>query len=245
MSTVIPTEPGSGDGSLFPPTLWSAISAARSDDAPRALAGLERLARAYWRPLYIFVRQRGQDHERAADLVQGFFAHLLTRDFLRELRPSAGRFRSFLLVAFRRWLRDLNVQENALKRGGGRATVPLDALEEMRLEPVAAEADPETAFDRAWAQGVFDRAFRALKDDWAHRSELFAALRLSLEGRLDAESYADLATRLGMTEGAVKKAAFDLRRQFAERVRAEIRSTVHDDAEVEDELRHLVALLRR
>ncbi len=193
----------------------------------------------------MFLRQRGSDHDTAADQVQGFFAHLLSRDFLREVRPGEGRFRNFLLVSLRRWARDQRGREDALKRGGGQPLLPFGELEKLRLEPVAAGDDPETAFERAWARGLFDRTLVQLADHWSGRGELFAALRLSLEGDPDAENYAAIAARLGSTEGAVGKAAHDLRRQFAARIRAEIRATVHDEAEVDDELRHLIRLLRR
>jgi RNA polymerase sigma-70 factor (ECF subfamily) len=225
--------------------MWSAILAVGDADAPASLQALERLARAYWQPLYIFLRQRGADPDAAADQVQGFFAHLLSREFLRELRPGDGRFRNFLLVALRRWVRDQAERDQAAKRGGGIAPLPLDELEALRAEPLARDGDsPDVAFERAWARGVFSRALSQVASAWAGRSELFAALRLSLEGSPDAENYRDIALRLGTTEGAVGKAAHDLRQQFAARVRMEIRATVPDESEVDDELRHLVRLLR-
>lgn len=230
---------------LFPNTHWSAIVAARDTDTPVAQVALERLAKAYWRPLYHFLRQRGANHDRAADQVQGFFAYMLSRDFLRELRPSDGRFRNFLLVALRRWVRDQADREHAGKRGGGQILLPLDELAALRLEPSDTEATPEVAFDRRWAQELVERSLHQLAQGWTERAALFEALRLSLEGGPDAENYADTATKLGMTEGAVKKAAFDLRRQFSAQIREEIRSTVQDEREATDELRYLVELLRR
>ncbi|HTI70528.1 MAG TPA: sigma-70 family RNA polymerase sigma factor [Candidatus Limnocylindria bacterium] len=225
--------------------MWSAILTAADADMPRALEALERLAKAYWRPLYVFVRQRGVDHDTAADQVQGFFAYLLSRDFLQDVRPGEGRFRNFLLVGFRRWIRDQRDREFAQKRGGGIAPVPLQELEALRMEPVSPDsASAENAFERAWAQGLVARSLDALEVQWSARAALFAALRLTLEGSPEAENYAVIGIRLGMTEGAVKKAAYDLRQQFSTRIRAEIRATVQDDAEVEPELRHLIGLLR-
>lgn len=242
-----PHPPGreTADG-LFPPTLWSAILAAGDADAPTALQGLERLARAYWRPLYAFLRCRGNPHATAADLVQGFFAHLLSRQFLAEIRPGAGRFRNFLLVALRRWARDQQDRDRAIKRGGNHIFVPLDELDsaESTTPTPTASDNPEVAYERAWARDVFNRAIARVRSDWAARPDLFAALQTSLEGSPDAENYAAVGARLGLSEGAVKKAAYDLRQQFAAHVRAEIRSTVRDDAEVDAELRHLISLLR-
>ena len=226
--------------------MWSAILAVGDADAPASLQALERLAHAYWQPLYIYLRQRGANPDTAADQVQGFFAYLLSRDFLREVRPGDGRFRNFLLVALRRWVRDQNDRDHAVKRGGGIVPLPLEELEALRAEPPARDGDtPDIAFERAWARGVFSRALGLVGDAWSGRVELFAALRISLEGSPDAETHRNIALRLGMTEGAVNKAAHDLRQQFATRVRSEIRATVPDESEVDDELRHLVRLLRQ
>ncbi len=230
----------------FPATMWSAILAVGDTDAPASLHALERLAKAYWQPLYLFLRQRGADPDTAADQVQGFFTYLLSREFLRELRPGDGRFRNFLLVALRRWVRDQKERDHAAKRGGGMTQLPLEELEAMRAEPLARDGDtPDIAFERAWARGVFSRALNGIAVAWSGRADLFAALRLSLEGSADAENYRAIAERLGMTEGAVGKAAHDLRQQFAARVRQEIRATVPDETEVDDELRHLIRLLRQ
>ena len=85
--------------------MWSALRDLDGDGS-EAMRGLERLATAYWRPLYVFLRKRGQDHDSAADGVQGFFEYLLSGELLRKARPGEGRFRNFLLVAFQRWLGD-------------------------------------------------------------------------------------------------------------------------------------------
>ncbi len=229
---------------LFPPTMWSALLEVQGDGAG-AMRGLERLATAYWRPLYVFMRKRGQDHDSAADGVQGFFEYLLSGELLRKARPGEGRFRNFLLVAFRRWLGDQQEKANAAKRGGGALAIPLHELQELGAEPMGPGDSPEEAFDRKWAESTVARALETLEVEWAEKAALFAALKCGLEGSAEAERYGETAARLGMTEGAVKMAAFELRKGFAAQVRAEIRATVASDADVEAELRHLVALMRR
>ena len=229
---------------LFPPTMWSALLEAQGEGVVAA-RGLERLATAYWRPLYVFLRKRGQEHESAADGVQGFFEYLLSGELLRRARPGEGRFRNFLLVAFRRWLGDQQEKANAAKRGGGVAAIPLHQLQALAAEPVAVGDSPEEAFDRKWAESLVARALAGLEVEWAQRAALFAALKCGLEGAAEAERYGESGARLGMTEGAVKTAAFELRKGFAAQVRREIRATVAADSDVEDELRHLVALMRR
>ena len=227
--------------SLFPPTMWSALADVRGDGA-EAMRGLERLAAAYWQPLYVFTRKRGVEHDLAADAVQGFFEYLLSGGLLSKARPGEGRFRNFLLVAFRRWLGDELDKAHAAKRGGGVSVIPLDELEAIQAEPMAAGDSPEDAFDRKWAESVVARALTALEVDWVEKAGLFSTLKCGLEGAA-AENYREIGERLGMTEGAVKMAAMQLRKDFATVVRREIRSTVAVEADAEDELRYLVALL--
>jgi len=225
--------------------MWSAVIEARNGDTPLALQALEQLARAYWRPLYVFLRQRGRDHENATDDVQGFFAHLLGRDFLRFVQPREGRFRTFLLASFTRWLDDQRDRANAAKRGGGQSLLPLQEFDSVCGLAASDQEAPEEAFDRRWAREVFDTALARLAEAWAERTELFLALRSSLTGSANAEEYAGIGSRLGLSEGAVKKAAFDLRAKFVRIIREEVRRTVRDDDAVDDELRYLIRLLRQ
>ncbi|MBX3733227.1 MAG: sigma-70 family RNA polymerase sigma factor [Verrucomicrobiae bacterium] len=237
-----PSPTGAG---AFPPTAWSVVLAASDGSPAEVLAALDRLARSYWRPLYRFARQRGQSHEDAADSVQGFFAHLLNRDFLHNVAPGAGRFRTFLLACFVRWLRDQWVRTTALKRGAG---IPLLILEDETHAEWGSHGDaesPEVSFDRHWARELLSTTLRRLSESWAARPELFAALKESLvSGGSPPQSYAEIAVQMGMTEGAVKKAAFDFRCDFGRLLRREVRRTVERDEDVDGELRHLVSLFR-
>lgn len=239
---------GSHHSGLFPATLWSAISQARQlDDTPAALEGLGRLARAYWRPLYIFLRQRGRDHESASDDVQGFFADLLSREFLSYAQPESGRFRSFLLSSLQRWLGKQAEHANRQKRGGGWERVKLDFAEENTAFPeLVADEDPGHAFDRQWALEVVDRAVMRLQQAYAERgrADTFATLRNALPGGAQLPAYELLAEQTGMSEPALRKAVHDLRTRFAGAIRQEIACTLSDPGDVEDEVRYLATLLR-
>jgi RNA polymerase sigma-70 factor (ECF subfamily) len=225
----------------FPPTRWSLVLAARETDADASFAALEGLAQAYWRPIYAWLRGKGRSHEEARDDAQGFFAYLLNRDFLRNLQPEGGRFRNFLLVSLRRWMKDERHRVINVKR---RSEVGLQPWNEAEAIMVHRETSPEEAFDRTWAGALVARSLKVLESRWENRADLFSALRLQVESPEKVEKYATIASRLGMTEGAVGKAAHDLRQQFAEHIRREIRDTVARDEDVKDELRYLVRLMQ-
>ena len=67
-------------------------------------AALERLCRAYWYPLYAFVRRQGHDAHDAQDLTQGFFELFLAKHYLKDVDRDKGRFRSFLLASLKHFL---------------------------------------------------------------------------------------------------------------------------------------------
>jgi len=233
-------------GDMFATTRWSMVAAAQDPTAPHAREALAELCRLYWYPVYAYVRRRGHDHHAAQDLTQAFFARLLERHDLAAADRTRGRFRSYLLTACQHFLANEHDRETAKKRGGGRARVPLDlagADGRYSREP-ADEETPERVFDRQWALGLLDRALGGLREEYtgSGRAKLFDALKDCLPGGA-AVPYADLAGRLGMTEGAVKVAVHRLRQRYRDRLREVIADTVATPEEVDDEIRDLFAAL--
>ncbi|MCB1099861.1 MAG: hypothetical protein KDN22_30115 [Verrucomicrobiae bacterium] len=224
------------------------ISDARGRDDYRATDGLRQLALNYWRPLYVFLRKQGETHEDASDSVQGFFEHILGSGFLSHVDREGGKFRSYLLKSLTRWRSRERIRQGAIKRGGLVRHVCIDEIPVEELEnelDLEGDESPETAFDRQWALEMVGRAVDSLSKDYERRgrSDWFRALRPGLPGSGEMATYAELAAELHTTEGAIKKAAFDLRGAFANRLKEEIRSTVRSKEDAEEELRHLVAAL--
>ena len=229
---------------LFPETRWSMIQS--TDFEREAVAGLERLARAYWRPLYVFVRQRGAEYDVAADRVQGFFEHLLARDTLADVKRGEVRFRSFLLRCFVNWLANHHRDSTRQKRGGGVPIVRVDEVQDLEKQGTLVDGlSPDLAYDRRWARALVDQAMQRLDEENAER-ERYAFLQevrqrvFAADGAPDWEA---LATQHGMSNGAVRKAATDMRRRFGALLREEVRQVVAHEAEVDDELRYLVSLI--
>lgn len=109
----------------FASTHWSVVLQAQGE-SPAAKEALEKLCRAYWWPLYGFVRRQGYAPEEAQDLTQDFFALLLERRDLDAVRGEKGRLRSYLLVSLKNIVAKARRRELAVKRGEGRALVPLE-----------------------------------------------------------------------------------------------------------------------
>lgn len=231
---------------LFPSTPWSLIVDSHDEGNPRAMAALDRLAHAYWRPLYACVRAMGFAHAQAEDEVQRMFERLLTRETLRTVAPGQTRFRYFLLTCLKNSVSSSKRMEMAGKRGDGVVPDRLeDSPETLQLRANCQSASPEVAMDRAWAQEVFERAFTLLEADAVKRGReaQFAILLPLLRGAIPDCGYAGLADRLHVSEGAARKMVFDLRARLGLLIRKQVEATVVDPAEVDEELRHLLSLL--
>ncbi len=239
--------PGAVGQPLFATTHWSVVLAAKDQKSPAAAAALEQLCRTYWYPLYAYVRRRGYGHEDAEDYTQGLLAQLLERHSFARADRAKGRFRSFLLGAMDYFLADELAKVHAKKRGGGLRLVPLDgqsAQERYRLEP-AELVDPGKLFERRWAMTLLERVLERLEAEFASetRGPVFERLRDFLLGDGDSVTYEEAGRALGMTKGAVKVAVHRLRRRYRELFREEIAQTVGDPVEVEEEIRHVFAVL--
>lgn len=228
---------------VFVTTHWSVVRSARAADSAESLQALEKLCRAYWYPLYAFVRRSGRSVADSQDLTQGFFALLLEKGCLEAADPHRGRFRTFLLVALKRFMANDWDRARAAKRGGFAKFIPLDVeFAESRLAADNSSASqPDVWFDRQWALALLANTLKQIEAEYVEsgRSALFERLRGSLAGEPDAMPYREIAARLNLSEAAVKMAAHRLRARYREVLKREILQTVGGPGEAEAELRHL------
>ena len=237
---------GPEGGAAFTTTHWSVVLEAQGE-SPAAQEALEKLCRTYWRPIFAFVRRQGFPPSEAEDITQGFFAQLLERRSFDAVRKEKGRLRSYLLGALKYFVTDEQRRAMAIKRGKGQRVIPLEELradDRIELEP----ADPVTAemiFERRWALTVLERVLNRLKDEYlaAGNGALFDSLKELLPDEPGSPSQAEIAARLGMTENAVRQAFYRFRQRYQALLREEIANTVATPGDIEDELRHLIAVL--
>jgi len=233
-------------GAAFTTTHWSVVLEAQGE-SPAAQEALEKLCRTYWRPIFAFLRRQGLRPDEAEDITQGFFAELLERRSLEAVRKEKGRLRSFLLGGLKYFLANEGRRAMAIKRGKGHQLISLDELrteEHIATEP----ADPMTAemiYERRWALTVLERVLSRLKDEYlaAGNAALFDSLKELLPDEPGSPSQAEIAARLGMTENAVRQAFHRFRQRYQALLRDEIANTVATPGDIEDELRHLIAVL--
>ncbi len=233
----------------FQTTRWSLIVRARGEGA-LATAALEALCRAYWFPLYAFVRRTGASRHDAEDLTQAFFSHVLASDFVARAEPEKGRFRSFLLASLRNFIAKEHVRETAQKRGGKARAVDFDenaAEERLGLTVGRAELSPAEHFERDWALALLEQALDRLGTEQRAmgKGELFARLRPLLRAGPQRGDYEALAGELGIAKGTLAVTMHRLQQRYKELVRAEILQTVANADDLDSELRHLLSILQR
>jgi RNA polymerase sigma-70 factor (ECF subfamily) len=232
---------------VFATTHWSLVLAAGHSSVMGAPAALESLCRTYWFPLYVYVRRQGNSPEDAQDLTQAFFARLLEKKHLRLADPDRGKFRAFLLKSLKHFLVNEWEKARTQKRGGGHSVIPLDAeIAESRYaaEPVQT-VSLDQVYEKRWAVTLIETVLDRLRENYAAAGRLpvFETLRGSIWGDSATVSYSAVAAQLGLTERAVKVAVHRLRSRYRELLRAEVAQTVAMPAEVDEELRHLMAVL--
>ena len=231
----------------FTSTHWSVVVEAQGE-SPAAQEALEKLCGIYWRPIYSFVQRRGIAPEEAEDVTQAFFADLLEHKNLTAVRKEKGRFRSYLVGALKFFLADERRRAMAIKRGKGQWLIPLEGLsreERIQIEP-ADTVTAEQIYERRWASTVLQHVLGLLKNEYvaAGNGALFDSLKQLLPDEPSSPSQADIAGQLGMTANAVRQAFHRFRQRYQLLLREEIAQTVATPGDVEDELRHLIAVVR-
>jgi RNA polymerase sigma-70 factor (ECF subfamily) len=230
----------------FLKTSWTLIQSASSVGSDESRRALSELCRAYWQPVYIFIRRHGFDSEQSRDLTQGFFTLLLEKNYLLEADRERGKFRSFLLTSVSHFLSNQRDRAKALKRGGGQAPVSIDLLEaEAWTPPLARESEtPERLFERRWALSVLHRVMTRLREEFLAAGKKTDFERLAPFLNKDSESaYDEVAREMGVSAGALRASVHRMRRRYRQLLRAEIAETVSRPEEIDDEIRFLVSAL--
>jgi len=239
--------PSSAGKRHFATTQWSVVLAAGNVGRHEARIALAQLCETYWYPLYAYVRRRVGNVHEAQDLTQAFFSHLLEKQAIARADRDRGRFRAFLVAAFKNFLANEWGKARAEKRGGGKAPLSIDVdsgESRYQIEP-SHELTPETLYERRWVLTLLDRVLDGLRIELAEagKAEHFEQLKGALTGQPTAADYDRAAKALKISPAAAKQAAYRMRKRYRQLFREEVARTVADEDEVDDEIGRLLATL--
>ena len=236
-------DPRRNQAGQFVTTHWSVVLAAGNREHEESNRALEKLCRAYWPPLYAYVRRRVSDVHEAQDLTQAFFERLLEKKYLADADPERGRFRSFLITAFKRFLSKERDKAATQKRGGGQMTFTVDFESQDRnwgepQDSLTAEQIYERPVGHYVAQPRYGRLQREM--DRSGRAQEFHLLK-DFIGGTRSSTYAAVAPSLGLSESAARMAASRMRGRYRELLQQEIAQTVETPEDIHSEVQHLFA----
>jgi RNA polymerase sigma factor (sigma-70 family) len=232
----------------FATTQWTLVwNAAAERNAEAGRPAIEELMRRYWQPLYHFARRQGLSREDAEDATQEFLSDIVLGKFLGQADPVKGKFRGFLLTAWKRFLIDQSRRQATERRGGRSVTVSLDVgTGELRWQELKSrEQSPDRLFMASWAASLLDDVRQRLRNSYTERGRqgIFERLVPHLTDQLSAAEYETLARDMSLSPSAVKVALHRLRQRFGQTLREVVAETVDNPAEVDDEIRELLSTL--
>jgi RNA polymerase sigma factor (sigma-70 family) len=228
----------------FPMTRWSVVIALREGgDLAQGRMALAELCKIYWRPLYSYARYQAISPADAEDLTQSFLGFALEKELFTAADAGLGRMRNYLLTSFGRHIKHWQRQNQALKRGGGREVLSLEASmaeDEIAIHPVD-HRTPEANYQRLCAMRVIEAAVEQLakEQEEAGKGAIFQALRPRLDpSQAGSGNDAELAKSLGLTHDSVRQTVSRLRKRFREIMKEIVASTLSSPTEesVNDEL---------
>ncbi len=229
----------------FPQTRWSLVVGSRDSGENREEA-VSELCQAYWAPLYAFCRKSGKSASDAEDLVQGFLAKVVADDLFSRADDGKGKMRTFLLTLFRRFQKDERNKAYALKRGGGQVfALDINEVEDWYEANVPDEYSAEVLFDKSWARTVLENAMLRLNRQMSceTKDQEFLLLRPFLTGSGDLSKYESIGEKLGISAGNVRVRLHRMRSRFALALREEVRDTLPEGADIDEEIRYLIELV--
>jgi RNA polymerase sigma factor (sigma-70 family) len=221
----------------FPDTVGGLISQACHSSPEVRRQGLEQLFRAYWKPVYQYLRMAwSKSPDDAKDLTQAFFLWLLEGPALQRYDSEMARFRTYLKTLIRHFVQHEDAAAARLKRGGGLQILSLE--NNPALLEAAPSSNPDEAFDKAWCDSLMQVAVDRVRERLVEgkrdiQFRVFQEYDLCDPSRRP--TYGELARRLALEESDVRNYLFAMREEIRSEIRSEILKLTGDPEQAEEE----------
>jgi len=242
-----------GDQKRFLTTQWSLIEAINDDEKDGGHALVGSLLKRYWKPVYCYLRRLGFDNEKAKDITQAFFHDVvLGRNLIQRADKSLGRFRTFLLVALKRYVAAVRDKEFAQKRISQYKLVPLEKVDESGFSALRTELTPEDSYQYVWVSSLLEQVFELVKNDCykdrkACHWHLFHERVLEpIIEKTDLPVMDELCSKYKIKDRqTASNMIVTVKRRFRKALRDSLRDLVSSDEEVDSELLEIMKFLPR
>jgi DNA-directed RNA polymerase specialized sigma24 family protein len=236
----------------FLTTHWSLVGHIQSEnDKDRVLIGL--LLDRYWKPVYCYLRRKGNSNEDAKDLTQGFFHEVvMNKDLVQRADPSKGRFRTFLLHALDQYLLNEKRKQATQKRSPKGKLVSFDVLSPPVLPEAVSRLNPEDSYNYAWTASILDQVLseveaKCLEDGLEVHWRVFQdGVVQPILKDTSPPSFEDLCRKYGIDDQ--KKAAnmvTTVKRRLQKALKQYIRNTATSDDETHEEFSEIIQFFSR
>ncbi len=240
-----------GPRDRFETTDWTGIFRAQTQDEDRRRAATEVVCRRYWKPVYCYLRRKGYDNETAKDLTQGFFAEVvLNRELVQKADAAKGRFRNFLLASLERYVLNVHRAEATQKRRPDTALLAMEDIDSFDVPDQAWDATPERAFHRQWAAALLEQVLEEVEQQCLDRDEAahWQAFRARVVGPIMEDALPlplnDVCERYGISSPSrASNMIVTVKRRFRAALGRHVRWLVASDADVDQEIEELFAIL--
>ena len=245
--------PMGGSEERFQTTLWSEIISAKTLDEPRRREFVNELIKKYWKPVYCYLRRKGNSNESAEDITQGFFCEVvLGRELIQQADQTKGRFRTFLLTSLRRYATDVYDKETARKRSPKGQMLSLETNDAANLLETQSKSAPDQIFNYAWASEVLNQVLAKVKSDCCNAGRgtywkvFYAKVVAPIVGSAETPELRELCTQYGIkSEAKVSNMIAYVKDRFRVAMRRHLRQFVQSDSDVEDEFNEIFRILLR
>lgn len=244
---------------LWPETDHSALRNLRNGTPAEQEQALEQLFLAYSQPIRRYIRHHWPhlpqediddiSSEFATRCLTGTKAHFMTYDPDRSDRSV--HLRTYLCTILNNFLINHHRRAHTQSRGGGMQFESLDTTQPAPHHetpdpgPISPDCVNIEAYDWHWAQHILSLAFGSLESGTKTSSEILPELRPWILADPGDSTLKELAQSLGRTHAALRAQLYRLRKTWRQSVREAVSQTVSHPDEIDDELRHLAAVLSR
>lgn len=239
-----------GEVERFRTTWWTKIADIKTSEKHKEQLIINELLALYWKPVYCYLRHKGNNNEVAKDLTQGFFHEVVIgRSLIQQADKAKGKFRTFLLTALDRYTRDVHQKETAGKRNPTGKLFSLEAFDLPDIHANTHDLTAEQGFHYAWITDLLDQVFTEVEQECLNTQKeihwkVFSARVLDpIIHSKKASSLSDICAKLGIdNESIASNMVITVKRRLRKALERKLAKLSQSGKEIEEEINALLKI---